>query len=301
MRSMTWRASALLAMCMIADAAAAQAPGTDVFLAPLRIEQGVLRVGAAVNVTNRPGYDNQPAFLRDNSGILFTSIRDDAQADIYRYDLRTRAVSQVTMTPESEYSATPLADGASFSVVRVEADSTQRLWRFPLGGGAGPTLLVDRVKPVGYHTWIDDSTLAMFVLGTPATLQIAHTRHGDAAVFARGIGRGLQPVPGARGVTYARQAGDTVYIEEIRLLPGNTMVERRLARALPGQDYFVYTPAGELLAAAGNTLYRWSQDCRVNDGWERVGELGPALTGVTRLAVSPDGRWLAFVADPVPR
>ena len=60
----------------------------------------------------------------------------------------------------------------------------------------------------------------------------------------------------------------------------------------------VSSPSGELLAASGTTLYRWSRDCRTNDGWERVGELGPSLGSVSRLAVSPDGRWVAFVAEP---
>lgn len=295
-------ASATLLALVTAGPLHAQAtpPGTDVFLAPLAVRSGVLAVGAAINATARPGYDNQPAFLRDGSGFLFTSIREDAQADIYRYDLATRAVARVTTTPESEYSATPLADGRSFSAVRVERDSTQRLWRFPLAGVTPPSLVLEHVKPVGYHAWMDDSTLAMFVLGTPATLQLAGVRGGGAATFARGIGRGLQPLPGARGVTYVLQAGDTAYLEQLQLLGGSTFAQRRLARTLPGQDYFAYTPAGELLAASGGTLYRWSRDCRTNDGWEKVGELGPGVRNVSRLAVSPDGRWLAFVAEPVP-
>ena len=36
------------------------------------------------------------------------------------------------------------------------------------------------VKPVGYHAWADDHTLALFVLGQPATLQLADTRTGKA-------------------------------------------------------------------------------------------------------------------------
>ena len=47
---------------------------------------------------------------------------------------------RVTNTPESEYSPTVTPDGAHISVIRVEADGTQRLWRFTLDGrdaGAG--------------------------------------------------------------------------------------------------------------------------------------------------------------------
>ena len=302
-------AHATLVLCCttVPAAAAAQAapPSTDVFVAPLLVRNGVLTVGALTNATDRPGYDNQPAFLRDGSGVLYTRIGADGQADIYRYDLRTRSVTRLTSTPESEYSATPLPDGQSFSVVRVEADSAQRLWRFPLSGSTPPALLLPAVKPVGYHAWVDDSTLAMFVLGDPATLQVAGLRAGQPVTYARRIGRGLQPVPGARGFAFVQQAGDTSYLEEIRFLDagggGGTFSQRRLAKTLRGQDFFAYTPAGEVLAASGTTLYRWSRDCLVNDGWETVADLRTGgIRNISRLSVSPDGRWIALVGEPAP-
>ena len=57
------------------------------------------------------------------------------------------------------------------------------------------------VKPVGYHAWADDHTLALFVLGQPATLQLADTRTGKADVIARNIGRSLQRIPPAGRVS----------------------------------------------------------------------------------------------------
>src|SRR5258706_3624081 len=109
-------------------------PATDIYLAELRVSHGRASVGVPVNVTARPGYDKQPMFLHDGRAFLYTSIREDSQADIYRYDIARRTSSRVTATRESEYSPTPLPDGTGFSVVRVEADSTQRLWAFDLDG-----------------------------------------------------------------------------------------------------------------------------------------------------------------------
>src|SRR5947209_13786774 len=83
-------------------AQATQPPSTDIFLAPVRVGRGTLVVGAPVNVTKRPGYDNQPSFTPDSRAILFTSVRADAQADIYRYGISTKATSRLTNTPESE-------------------------------------------------------------------------------------------------------------------------------------------------------------------------------------------------------
>src|SRR5271154_6896573 len=66
---------------------AAAPPDTEIFLAPLAV-RGTPLVGHPVNITNSPGYDNQPAFTPDGAGILFTSIRGGGtQTDIYRYDI----------------------------------------------------------------------------------------------------------------------------------------------------------------------------------------------------------------------
>src|SRR5882672_6610513 len=163
--------SLLSAVLMFATSAAAQTPSpsptppaSDIFVIDLRME-GKLRVGQPLKITSAVGYNNQPSFLPDGESILYTSIREK-QADIYRYDLRAAATTQVTNTPESEYSPTLMPDKKSISVVRVEGDGTQRLWQFPLAGG-GPSLILENIKPVGYHLWVDDNTLALFVLGKP--------------------------------------------------------------------------------------------------------------------------------------
>jgi hypothetical protein len=52
-----------------------------------------------------------------------------------------------------------MPDGVHFSTVRVEADSAQRLWKFALRGDESPTLLIEKIQPVGYHVWASDVTL----------------------------------------------------------------------------------------------------------------------------------------------
>src|SRR6266571_3420478 len=93
---------------------------TDIFVIDLTTTpRGKLKLGQPVKITNWAGYNNQPSFLPDGKSILYTSIREK-QADIYRYDLRAASTTQVTNTPESEYSPTMMLDGKSISVVRVE-------------------------------------------------------------------------------------------------------------------------------------------------------------------------------------
>ena len=273
-------------------------PATDIYVADLRVDGRRVTAGTPVNVTARPGYDNQPCFLRDGRSFLYTAIHEDGQADIYRYDLDRKTSVRLTTTRESEYSPTPLPQGNGFSVVRVEADSTQRLWAFE-DDGTHPRLLLDSIKPVGYHAWADDRTLVLFVLGSPATLQIADARSAAASgeVVARDVGRSLQPIPGRAAVSFVQRdsaAGPSLAEVDVR-----TRRVTPLVKAPAGADFFVWMGNGIVLAASGTTLYQWDSHAGAGGAWEPVADFAPAgLTSVTRLAISPRGDRLAIVAVP---
>ena len=143
---------------------------------------------------------------------LFTSVRggrkpDPANSaatgsDIYRYEIATERLSQVTKTPEAEYSPTVTPDGGYISVIRVEADGTQRLWQFALDG-TQPELVFGISSPSDIMPG-SATSLVLFVLGQqgqPATLQVADVQTGRAEIAATGIGRSLQRIPGG-GVSF---------------------------------------------------------------------------------------------------
>jgi len=271
-------------------------PATDIYVAELRVTDRRVSVGSPVNGTARPGYDNQPFFLRDGRSFLYTSVREDAQADIYRYDLDRKSSVRLTATPESEYSPTPLPGGDGFSVVRVEADSTQRLWAFN-ADGSRPRLVLDSIKPVGYHAWGNGHTLLLFVLGSPATLQMADARSPGARgeILARDIGRSLQRIPGREAVSFVQR--DSVVGASLQEFDVRTQRVTKLVQAPAGADFFVWTPQGIVLTASGTKLYQW--DRQRGGDWEAVADFAAAgLTNVTRLAVSPKGDRLAIVAVP---
>ena len=274
-------------------------PDTEVFLAPLG--SGV-SVGRPVNITNNPGYDNQPSFTPDGASLLFTSIRGaGTQTDIYRYDIASGATVQVTRTPESEYSPTVTPDGAHLSVIRVEADGTQRLWRFTLDGGA-PELVLPGVKPVGYHAWAGDRTLVLFVLGSPATLRLADTSGGEAEILVTGINRSIQRIPGGTISFVARTNGEggAIATLSIRELDPRTRRITPLVDAPPGarEADCAWTPDGMLVMADKDVLYGWR---RGQSGWNHLADLAAlGLHGVTRLAISPRGDRIAFVTAPAP-
>jgi hypothetical protein len=221
--------------------------------------------------------------------------RGTTQTDIYRYEIASGATTRITNTPEGEYSPTVTPDGAHISVIRVEADGTQRLWRFTLDGRE-PALVLERVKPVGYHAWADDHMLALFVLGSPATLQLADTRSGNAETVARGINRSLQRIPHTGTISFVdKDANGSLMVRE---LDPKTRNVTTLVAAVAGakEADLAWTPDGLLMMAEKDILYSW----RRNDvAWTRVADLGAVgMHGVTRIAVSPKGDRIAFVGAP---
>ena len=294
--------SLVVALSLSGKALAAQAPpSTDIFLAPVRIQNDKPVVGKPVNITNRVGYDNQPSFTPDSRSVLFTSVREDAQADIYRYDLRTRATTRITSTPESEYSATVYGDGSRFSAIRVEADSTQRLWSFRLDG-SDPRVVFDAIKPVGYHAWVDSTTVAMFLLGRPNALVVADLRGGRVDTVARDIGRSLLPLPNGGGFSFVQRMADSSWVLMAVDVRGSG-AERRstampLVRMPPSADYVVWLRPAVAIAGSGTALWLWRASDKTGN-WSKLAEFGElGLSRISRLALSPDHQWLAMVAEP---
>jgi hypothetical protein len=65
-------------------------------------------------------------------------------------------------------------------------------------------------------------------------------------------------------------------------------------------EYHAWTPHGVLLTASHGVLQRWNGKTGRIGAWLPVADLATAgVKNVSRLAVSPDGRWLAFVAEPL--
>jgi hypothetical protein len=264
----------------------APAPSTDVYVyRPDRPQDGVL------NITKRAGYDNQPSYL--GARLAWTSQRD-GQTDIRWLNLETE--KPFTATPESEYSAAITPDGKGVSVIRVEMDSAQRLWTFPLGGGT-PSVVLPDIKPVGYFAYLDANTLALFVLGSPNTLQIADIRTGKGVVVTTGIGRSLQHVPGGRRASFTQRVAGTTLLQTVdpTLRADGTFAIDTVAALPDSADFVVWKSATHVVTGAGSRLMQLRLPSRE---WEVLADLGPlGIRRISRLALSPDSIRIAFVAD----
>ena len=272
-------------------------PGTDIYLVSLTEGVASMKAAKPSPVSTAPGYDNQPAFSPDGARLLFAANRDGRQIDVYVFDRAAGTVSQLTETPTNENSPTYLPAGPAspggFSVVRTEPDKTQRLWRFDARGG-DPQVILPDVKPVGYHAWLDPDTVALFVLGPPATLRIANVATGQAEIAAEGIGRSLHRIPGTRAVSFVqRESSDEFWVKQIEV---PTRKIEPLVKAVEGSTDrdMAWTPDGQtVLMSAGTKVFSWTRGAA---GWTEVFDAAVhALGVVSRLAVSPKGDAVAIV------
>lgn len=268
-------------------------PETDIYLLELDVPlDSTWTAGPPPrNLTPRQGYDNQPHFTPDGRYLLFVSMDDQQQTDVFRHDLQRNATERLTNTRRrSEYSPTVVPSGEGFSAIVVEEDGTQRLWYFAWGDDRGEVLM-DKLTNVGYHVWYHPKRLGMFVLGEPPTLEVAHRRWQRPKVLADSIGRCLQPIPGAeRAFSYVDKSQ-----ESWRIMRWDARSKQavEVAPCLPGSEDYAWTAAGRLLMAQGGTLYQF--DPASDQGWQVL--VNPGLGRITRLAISPDRRYLALVVE----
>ncbi len=293
---------ATIGSCIIAGSGASLEAqnGTDVWIVPMKQTGIAVSFGEPRNVTARKGYDNQPSFTPKGDAVLFTSTDDAGKTDAWRFTLPDGKSSRMTTIQTNVYSPTATPDGKTFSVIRVEPDSAQRLWRVPFEGGGAPTLMLEPIKgKVGYHIWTGDHSLVIYVLGsgrgptaTPSTLQIvADERNPKGEIVASNVGRALGKVPGRNAISYQQLVKDSLpWIVDLDL---TSKQSRQLVQAPKGADYHVWAPNGALLTAVGSGIFRYT-----DDGWAPIANFEKfGVKNISRLAVSPKGNWLAFVAD----
>lgn len=271
-------------------AAAAVAPeGTDVWLLDLQWNGGSPRAEAPRNLTNRPGYDNQPYFTP--AGELMYVQMENGKTDIWRWSPATQAFTQITATPlQGEFSPTPIPESdVGISYIRSPDDTSGRLWRMPQEG-ADPEIIFADIGPVGYHAWFDAGHVALWRLQDPSLLELVDINTQEALTIATGVGRTPQSVPNRRAVSFTRATEEGTVLEQYDL----DLERTEILTMLPaGGDFHAWTPDGVVLMTTGSRVY-----ALLEGTWEEVVDLGYLGLTLSRLAISPDGSHLAVVAEP---
>jgi hypothetical protein len=240
---------------------------------------------------NRTGYNNQPSFFSNNE--LYLSVQtpeDTTQTDIYALDLAASTRTRVTATTATaEYSPTLMPGGKRFSAVRVEEDGRQRLWSFPLDRSDNGRPEISKIEDVGYHCWLRDTLLALFIVGdnsNPHTLQLVGTKAQKTLRIASYIGRCLQKHPNGSLVFVQKPTDQTWFLKKYDLQKQAAEV---IVKMPSGTEDFVILPDGAFLCGNGSKL--WQYHPRRQQEWREVADLAKyGIKKIGRLALSKEGR-----------
>src|SRR5690554_5612040 len=252
-----------LALMVGGSVLAQELPQTNIWL--INLEQNP--PSEPIKVNPSPGYNNQAHFSADGSRLYYSRemphSQKGVQTDIAVYDIRNHQTHMLNSNDESEYSPTPIPGRNAVSVIEVEPDGKQRLWSIDIDNG-DMQLLLPNVEPVGYHAWIDDQSVAMFILGEPFTLQTAKIGDGKATAIAENIGRSIRKHPLTGEILYVDKNPEPWQIAAVNI---NTGAKRSVMPLFPNDEDFTIDSKGRYWTANGSKLYQRSE---ADSRWQLV-------------------------------
>ena len=248
-------------------------------------------------VTDRVGYDSQPAFTKDSDALLFSSDRENGQTDIFLYHIAEAGLTNLTNSAEEdEYS--PQAWGENrFSYVLQEGVPYQNVWQRPISGGGAKRILTSYI-PVGYYAFNESGVLfwgryAYSLFWEPAGANVGPA-NGESLFVINQAGRSLHAIPGSNAFSFVHKQSDWNWV--IKSLEPSTGAITPLVSISNSNEDYCWTPDGLILMADGNKLLQFKPGS--DKEWQPRSELSaPGLGSVGRCAVSPDGRYLAVVGN----
>lgn len=265
-------------------------PETNLYLFQLASKDGrtILTQPVFASKFNPDGYNNQPSFFSENEIYVTVQTKNGAQTEIYSLNPDRQELTRVTDTPESEYSPTVMPDNRNFSVVRVDADdkSTQRLWKYPMNRSDDGSVILRDLTNVGYHYWINENEVLLFLVNDPNELVIADVRTGTTKYVAQNPGRCFKGMQNGNVAVVHKSSDSAWFIKELDVEKGTL---RTIIQTLGGSEDFEILADGSFLMARGSKIYRYKDGESSN--WELMTDVnGFGIQSVTRMALSRGGK-----------
>ena len=268
--------------------------GTEVYVANLDLSPDSLKINEIINISENEGYDNQPSFFSDDK-ILFASTRNN-QTDIALYDISDKTTIWLSNTPNgSEYSPLKISGRDAVSAVRLDEDGLQRLYEYDLKTGNSKVLLAD--LKVGYHVWFSSDIIVCTVLiENRMDLVVYNLKENTHYTAHKNVGRSLHKIPNTELISFIAKDGENSTITSLN--PNSK--ETDVIVTLEGDSEDVaWTKDGSLITAYNKYLLAFKPS--IDTEWRSLFEFQQTdIHGLSRLAISPNGKYLSFVSKDAP-
>lgn len=267
-------------------------PGSEIYLFDLKNRKGQWILSNPKNITNHPGYDNQPFFHPDKPLLYFASADEDPRTNIVEYNLTTATARRITNTSEREYSPTVTPDKQFISCIIQRDNGAQDLGKYPIDGG-DPEVIINTLT-VGYHAWLNNSTVYIFVLGDPHALYRFTTSGDKSEVVEKSIGRSIHRVPRQQAISFVHKVESGKWF--IKTIDEKNTIAS-IGETLPGREDLAWTPDGKLVMSDGENFFVADPSSQPLTWKEIRLESSLTLKGISRIAISSDGTKLAAVVS----
>lgn len=267
---------------------------TEVYLFDLSKKETTFELTNPVNISDNEGYDNQPSFLIDGSGVFLSSTRN-GQTDIALYSISDKKLNYLNNTPSlSEYSPIQTPDKVGISFIILSEDGTQQFWKIN-PSKPEPTILESELV-IGYYVWYTNDIYFCFVLpseNSPSTLQMHTLEKGEKEILGNNPGRSLHNIPKKKAISFIDKNGSSW---KIKAYYPETKTFKDLVNTLPDVEDMVWIDTNTIIMGKGSKLYFYDLREEVGKKWELISDLSEfGLDGITRLAYQ-DGK-LAIVVN----
>jgi hypothetical protein len=193
----------------------------------------------------------------------------------------------------------------NISCVRVEKDKvTQHIVQYT-SKGKKPSILLPRLKNVGYYEWLNQQEVIVFELPEPFYLVRRSLYASMADTLAKNIGRTFYYLRGKGKIIYLDKSDTiswkikSISQDQLKKVRKGLAVESDIVcETLPGEEDFCFLQDGSILMGHNGFLYLKKNPFKYKDApWDEFADLQTfGLQKFSRLAISPDNTKLAIVS-----
>lgn len=282
-----------LLILFIATSSFAQS-NTEVYLADISISDEAISVSNVINVSNDPGYDNQPSFISND--ILVFAGNNNGQTDIAKFDIKLNKKTWYHEgSASSQYSPQVIPNTSDLLAVHLDSTGYQRLFIHKDSDNSYAEAHPD--LRIAYYALNDQFNMLATVLGDDdLDLVKVNLQTKETDTIIGSAGRSIHKIPFIDSMSY------TVLNEEGNFDIYQYDMERQesfFVTELPiGIQDHIWLDDARILIGSGERLYLY--DPFEGDEWREVGNLSAkGFKNITRLAISPDGKHIALSAEPI--
>ncbi len=269
---------------------------TEIFLFEIKTTPITIEIVNGKNISQNSGYDNQPSFYDENT-VLYSRTQDSLTA-IGVYDITTFKTSVFTNEPNSGFfSPQRIPNSETIVAVRQDPEGRQRLAQYDFQTKAFKKLLDS--SQIGYFSFYDQQTFIASVLQpNQMDLFLINSKKGTSESIITNSGRSLQKIPNSNSMSYTVE-NETQNMDLYTLdFSGDELTSYFVCEMPIGRQDYTWLDENRILVGSGDSLFVY--DLFGEPAWTFAASLNSyGLKNITRMTVSPDGKYLAVAAESV--